>query len=408
MWLEEGSIIFRAVISNPSTIISQTAPLKFYLPKELKDQDIISMDPDLSSTYDTDQETLVVTGNFDLSPGATKIVAVEVEDVWQLKEDELIALKNKSSELLKTLNKSNLYSQGIVLDSGISMTIDKLLHSQNQNVQPQNRIRAYREAQLALLTTQGNITELENLVAQAGSNQSIIGFVGGVSTTAVFGIVLVIVAGFIFLSIYFKKLGLTPKSTSTEVSDSTESTDSTDLLNNRSTELPISPEADYTSKLTPLTYNLSPKPSPSWQMPAIIAVVMVVTAGGTLLLTQAAKPKPTAVINQIIEATPQPKADPPRADTPSPSPTPTPRSEAETPSVVKDEVGQFTFTLTVPEDSSVNIRNKPSSDADIIMAIKETQDIYVFKEDGDWRQIGFKESDSTKGYWVNVLFITEK
>jgi len=67
-----------------------------------------------------------------------------------------------------------------------------------------------------------------------------------------------------------------------------------------------------------------------------------------------------------------------------------------------------THRIEVPEDSSVNIRNKPSSSADIIMALKESRDIVIFEEDGEWRNIGFSEKDSAKGYWVNINFIVEK
>ncbi|KKU71746.1 MAG: hypothetical protein UX97_C0004G0069, partial [Candidatus Beckwithbacteria bacterium GW2011_GWA2_47_25] len=49
LWLEEGSIIFRAVITNPSSVISQTVPLKFFLPRELKTENIIGLDPSLET-----------------------------------------------------------------------------------------------------------------------------------------------------------------------------------------------------------------------------------------------------------------------------------------------------------------------------------------------------------------------
>lgn len=385
LWLEEGSIIFRAVITNPSKIISQSAPLKFFLPKELKNDDIITIDPDLTATYDTVAETLAVTGTFELKPGATKIVAVEVEDVWQLSDDELIALKTKAEELTSSLKKSNLEGQGIALKSSIVSDIDVLLKIQNDGLKPENRIRAYREARLSLASTQANLTQLENLVAQAGSNSSLLGFVGGVSTTAVFGIVLVIVAGFVFLSIYFKKLGLSPSPSSDLPALSSETEERSELL--QPAPMP---------HLSPLSSLLESKPSPKWQMPAIIAVVVVVTAGSTILLTQAAKPKPTPVINQVIVTSP----------TPSPSATPTPSSSPQLESSISLLSPQF--TLVVPSDSTVNVRNKPSSTADIIMAIGEPQDIYVFKTDGDWRQIGFTPTDSTKGYWVHSKFIEEK
>ncbi len=386
LWLEEGSIIFRAVITNPSKIISQSAPLKFFLPKELKNEDIMTIDPDLTATYDTVAETLAVTGTFELKPGATKIVAVEVEDVWLLSDDELIALKTKASDLLKPLAKSNLLGQGTALKGSIDADIDSLLRSQNDGVKPENRIRTYREAQLSLATTEANLTQLENLVAQAGSNSSLLGFVGGVSTTAVFGIILVIVAGFVFMSVYFKKLALAPTSFAENVASTTPEISESELLSMAKDESP----AQSLQRLSPLSYNLESKPAPSWQMPAIIATVVVVTAGGTLLLTQAAKPKPTPVINQVIVASPSPV----------PSPTPSPSTIYDLPST--------THRLTVPSDSTVNVRNKPDSSADIIMAIGDTQDIYVFKTDGDWRQIGFTPTDSTKGYWVHSKFIEEK
>lgn len=377
LWLEEGSIIFRAVITNPSSLVTQSAPLKFYLPKELQSGDIITIHPDLTASYDTMQETLAVTGDFELKPGTTKIMAVEVQDVWQLSSDELAGLKTKAEELVGSLGKSNLLSQGIVLKSSIVSDLDKLLSQTGKNVKPENRIRSYREAQLALATTKANLTQLENLVAQASSSNSIIGFVGGVSTTAVFGIILVIVAGFVFMSTYFKKLNSSPA------------------------PVWVDPRVDPEplTRLSPLP--TAPAPSGAaggvgWQMPAIIAVVVVVTAGGTLLLTQATKPKPTPVINQVIVATPSPSPSP----TPSPSPSPVP------------DVSQGTVSpqsiLVVPSDSTVNVRNQPAPDADIIMKIGETEAVYVFKEEGDWRQIGFSEADKTKGYWVHSKFIEEK
>ncbi len=389
LWLEEGSIIFRAVITNPSKIVSQTAPLKFYLPKELKNEDIMTIDPDLTANYDVTAETLAVTGDFNLAPGATKIVAVEVNDVWQLSENDLAALKLKASELMKPLSKTTYLSQGIVLKNSIESDIDKLLHSQNKNVKPENRIRAYREALLALNSTKANITQLENLVAESGSNSSLIGFVGGIGTTAVFGIVLVIVAGFVFLSTYFKKM--------------TNNSHGKDNLENDDT-LSLKPSTAHLTKLDLPSHS----PAPAWQMPAIIAVVVVVTAVGTISLTQLAKPKSNGAINQVEEPKRTQLPSPTSTATPTPTPSSTPKASDKPSEKVETKSSQATHSLVVPEDSSVNIRNKPSSSADIIMAIKETQDIYVFKEDGDWRQIGFKESDSTKGYWVNAKFVEEK
>ncbi len=386
LWLEEGSVIFRAVITNPSDITTQDAQLKFFLPKELKNEDILTIDPSLTATYDTVAETLAVTGTYELAPSATKIVALEVEDVWQLSEAELTTLKTKANDLLKPLEKSNLLSQGVVLKGNIESILNDLMRAQSGTVKPENRIRSYREAQLALLEAKSNLTELETLVAQASSTGTLIGFVGGVSTTAVFGIVLVVVAGFVFMSLYFKKLGLAPVLDTPGVLEST----ADDIPGMKGAHIPGMLESPRLSTLSSLEF--SPTSAPKWQMPAIIAVVVVVTAGGTLLLTRSARQSTPPVINQVIVT--------------SPSPIPTPPAPSVVPDTVGDEVESPTFTLAVPEDSSVNIRNRPSSEGDIIMAIKESVDVLVFKESGDWRQIGFSEADKTKGYWVHAQFIS--
>lgn len=381
LWLEEGSIIFRAVITNPSSVISQSVPLKFYLPREVKTDDIIMLDPSLETTYDAKEEALYAHGTYDLKPKETKIVYVEIEDIWRLTSDEIQSLRTQATSLLQPLVKTAYYSQGITLKSDIDVTLDKVLLASTKAITPENRIRAYREGKLELTKVTANMNRLQDLVAQASGTGSLFGFVGGVQTVAVWGIILVFVAGFVFLTLYFKKLGITPKLTPS-------------LPTPEVAESPVGSP----NRLTPLELPL--RSPPAWQMPAIIAVVIIATAGGTLLLTRLAKPK-SPVINEVV-TTPPPS--------PIPSPSPEPVGDDILIKNPKDVLGETApqFTLTIPPDSSVNIRNKPSPNADIIMAVKNSVDIYVFKESGDWRQIGFSESDLTKGYWVNVKFIGEK
>ncbi len=380
LWLEEGSIIFRAVITNPSTIISQTVPLKFYLPRELKNEDILDIEPSLSTTYDSTEEALYASGTYNLKPGETKLVYVEVEDIWSLDDAQLLTLRNQAKDLLKPLEKTAYFSQGSILKSDIDVTLDKVALNTGKAITPENRIRTYREAMLELSKVTANMNRLQDLVAQASGTGSLFGFVGGVQTVAVFGVILVVIAGFIFLTIYFKKLGLTPN-LDTMAPDTTQT----------------APVATHLSSL-----ELPVHSSPRWVMPLIILLVVIITASSTIFLTRAAKPKTPPIINQIMTS-PSPVASP------SLSPTASPVRNDITVKSEKDVLGSQSatlFALDVPEDSSVNIRNAPESDADIIMAIKATQDVYVFKESGDWRQIGFTEADITKGYWVHSQFLT--
>ena len=368
LWLEEGSIIFRAVITNPSSIIAQTVPLKFYLPREVKTADIITLDPNLEVTYDSGEEALYAHGDFTLDPKETKIVYVEIEDVWQLTGTEIENLKNQAANLLEPLKKTSYYSQGVTLKSDIDTTLSKILLTTSQAVTPENRIRTYREGKLELAKVQVNMDRLEDLVAQSSGTGSLFGFVGGVQTIAVWGIILVIVAGFVFLTLYFKKLGINPP-----------------------------PEVGVPAPKTSLE---SVPSNPRLSLPLAIVITVAVTAGVTVLLTRD-HPSPVPASVSEIESSP----------VSSPAPL-TPAPSEITIKEPKDVLGKTAsptptqLTLTVPPDSSVNIRNRPSAEADIVMAIKQTISVYVFESLGDWSQIGLTQNDQSKSYWVHTRFLT--
>jgi len=354
LWLEEGSIIFRGVITNPSAVISQTVPLKFYLPRELKTEDILTLDPSLETHYDTTEEALFVTGSYTLAPEETRLVFVEVEDVWQLTAGELETIKKQAAELLKPLEKTSYFSQGTVLKSQIDVNLDKILLTQSKAITPENRIRAYREARLELNGINTNIQRLQDLVAQASGTGSIFGFVGGVQTVAVWGILLVVIASFVFLTIYMRQ------------------------LKSRPAKAPAAPKP----------------PAIPWSNPVLIPAVILATAIITVMITQLIlKPKTApATILQVIE----------------PSPLASPSLKPQEINIKQEKQVLGTATpkhLTVPADSSVNIRSRPSLDAQVVMRLKTSVDIFVFEQNSDWSRVGFSPDDLKQSWWVSSQFL---
>jgi len=354
LWLEEGSIIFRGVITNPSAVISQTVPLKFYLPRELKTEDILTLDPSLETHYDTTEEALFVTGSYTLAPEETRLVFVEVEDVWQLTAGELETIKKQAAELLKPLEKTSYFSQGTVLKSQIDVNLDKILLTQSKAITPENRIRAYREARLELNGINTNIRRLQDLVAQASGTGSIFGFVGGVQTVAVWGILLVVIASFVFLTIYMRQ------------------------LKSRPAKAPAAPKP----------------PAIPWSNPVLIPAVVLATAIITVMITQLIlKPKTApATILQVIE----------------PSPLASPSLKPQEINIKQEKQVLGTATpkhLTVPADSSVNIRSRPSLDAQVVMRLKTSVDIFVFEQNSDWSRVGFSPDDLKQSWWVSSQFL---
>ena len=215
-WLEEGSVIFKTLVTNPSILISQSVDVKYYLPAEVKEEDIIKKDAGLTVTYDTEKGQYYVSGTFTLAKGETRTFSVEVSDVWAITKEDIDSLRQQAVDLSKPLEKTALFAQSVTLKSDINASLDKILSLQEMAVTPEQKIRAYREAAIEKTSVQSKISGLKDLVAQTSSAGNLFGFVGGSQALAVWGIIIVMAAGFIFLTLYMRtisKAGVKPETT---------------------------------------------------------------------------------------------------------------------------------------------------------------------------------------------------
>ncbi|MBI5126872.1 SH3 domain-containing protein [Candidatus Roizmanbacteria bacterium] len=205
-WLEEGSVIFKTLLTNPSTRISQAVPLKYYLPAEIKKEDIISFDEGLKVNYDVEKKQLYVEGEFTLAPYDSKVVSVRVQDIWAISTESIESLRRQAEELSKPLAKTAFFGQGVTIKSNIDVALDKILADQKSAITPEAKIKNYYEAQISLKSVRDQIDKLQDLVTQSGSFSSMAGFVGGAQAVAVWGLIIIMVAGFVFLVIYMRVL----------------------------------------------------------------------------------------------------------------------------------------------------------------------------------------------------------
>ncbi|MBP9716732.1 MAG: SH3 domain-containing protein [Candidatus Levybacteria bacterium] len=203
-WLELGSIVFKTLATNPSTLITQDVEIKYYLPPELKEEDIIETDEGLEAKYDTEKNQLFVTGTYSLAPGETKTVSVRTQDIWVIKQAEIDSLRKQAEELSKPLEKTSFFAQGVTLKTDIDVSLDKVENLMDENVTPETKIRAYREAQIELDAAREKIDRLKDLATQASSAGAFFGFVGGTQTLAVWGLILIVMVGFVSLTVYMR------------------------------------------------------------------------------------------------------------------------------------------------------------------------------------------------------------
>ncbi len=206
-WLEEGSIIFKSLVTNPSKLISQTVPLKYYLPKEVTKESIVSVDEGLVVEYDSEKDQLYVEGEFVLTPEASKTISITVdESVFTVPTSTIATLRTQAEELSKPLKNTAYFAQGVTLQSDINVSLDKIASLQKYSSTPEARIKAYRESQIEINAVKIKMEKLKELVTQASSASSLVGFIGGAQAVGVWGLIIIIVAGFGILILYMRVL----------------------------------------------------------------------------------------------------------------------------------------------------------------------------------------------------------
>ncbi|MFH1536197.1 MAG: SH3 domain-containing protein [Patescibacteria group bacterium] len=205
-WLEEGSIMFKSLVTNPSALISQTVPITLYLPLEVKKEDVLKVEDGFSINFDPDKKQLYITGEISLNPSESKTVEVEVEDIWKISDSQIASLRKQADELYKPLVNTSYFGQAVTIKSDIDVSLDKVLQLGNSATTPEAKIRAYQDAQIELNAVDVKIEKLKELVSLASSAGSLVGFVGGAQAIAVWGLIIILVAGFVFLALYMRVL----------------------------------------------------------------------------------------------------------------------------------------------------------------------------------------------------------
>ena len=103
------------------------------------------------------------------------------------------------------------FAQGSTIKNDISVSLDKALRLQQDAHTPEARIRAYREGMIEIEGVRRRLEDMKTLVASAGSMGTMFGFIGGVQTLAVWGLIIILVAGFVFLALYIRTLRIKEK-----------------------------------------------------------------------------------------------------------------------------------------------------------------------------------------------------
>ncbi len=366
-WLEEGSIIFKTMIINPANN-RQTVAVDYYLPKEADKKNIINLDPGLDVTYDSQQAAYKVTGEYDLEANETKIVSIEVEDVWKISDSEINSLKSQTEDLMTALNNTSYYAQGVTLKSDILVQLENIKRTQGEAITPDSKIETYRNNIQILGATKNEIEDLKGLVTAASGNGSLMGFVGGAQTLSLWGVITVLIVGIVFLTVYFKVM----------------------LKKINHEEVLVNTKHQGMAKIKNINFKM-----PKINKHVGLAIVFLVTFGTISKITSSGlnKSQPQKQIETQIQ---------PTESTTQPTSIPTSFEEKKDEKVLGETSERI--KIKVPEGStSIKIREYPNGEAPIINRIWAARTVDKYSENGEWIEIETEINNQNIRGWIRKL-----
>lgn len=161
----QASITLRLMAINPSES-EQTVPVKVYLPVEVKPEDVIYKD-DLEVTYDTQQGSYYVYGEYLLQPKEVLEKEIEIKDVWVIDLPQIGMLRQEAKDILEAFRKTNYFERAQLLYMGIDKKLKDVEEMQEiSSVSPSYKISNYRNSLSLFNSAKADLLAAKTLLSE--------------------------------------------------------------------------------------------------------------------------------------------------------------------------------------------------------------------------------------------------
>ncbi|HWS24339.1 MAG TPA: hypothetical protein VN226_07905, partial [Anaerolineales bacterium] len=385
-WIGADATAFHTFIYNPSKTVPQTIPINYFLPTELTTEDLSLTPAALTTTFNPDQNAVAVTGSPSLDPEAHSLYTIISTDIWDINPTELESFRFQANSLATSLERSSVYPQANTLRQNINTALDTILSLQQQTRTPEAKIQTYRQIQTLHQSVSQGIQELQNLANSNQSSNSLMGFIGGVQAVAVWGMIVIVIAGFIFLSLYMRALY---QQTQVEINGEPEISLplSGPILALPSPHQISASQTEWSRIHLPLSFNLNALTQRKFSFSLVIFSAVLLST--IVLKQQSSLPRNNQVIIAPLEPTVTPSPSPSPLPPPSPSPTPT-ASPSATILIVPPGIG-----------ASVDLRRLPTTNSSVITSITLEEIATIATQSGDWLQVTLTTREPVLTGWLN-------
>ena len=167
-----ANIVLKIMAVNPSKEQSQKVPVKVYLPKETKPEDVIDKS-DLDIAYDTQQGSYYASGEYDLKAGETVERSIELRDIWIIPDTEVDSLRVEVNRISNMLKNTEFADRVSYLSNSIDSKLNQILENQrNTPPNPERHISDYRDNLRVLESVKADLGLARSFLAQVKPTMS--------------------------------------------------------------------------------------------------------------------------------------------------------------------------------------------------------------------------------------------
>lgn len=162
----QASVVLKLIAVNPSKEQTQKVPVKAYLPKETKPDDVVDKG-DLDIAYDTQQGSYYVYGDYELKPGEVVEKEIEIRDIWEIPESEIEALRMDVAKTVDLLKNSEFNERAVYLKQSVETKLDQIIENQRSApTNPEQHISSYRDNLAILAEVKQDVALARTMLSQ--------------------------------------------------------------------------------------------------------------------------------------------------------------------------------------------------------------------------------------------------
>jgi len=161
----QAGVTMRITAVNPANSEKRVS-IKTYLPLEIKPEDVIYKD-DLEVTYDNQQGSYYVYGEYLLKPNEVIEKEIELRDVWVIDPTQIALVHQDAQTILDDFKKTRYYDRAKLLCDGIDKKLKEVEAMQDlSSSSPDYKISNYRSSLSLLNSAKADLVAVKTLLAE--------------------------------------------------------------------------------------------------------------------------------------------------------------------------------------------------------------------------------------------------